>query len=98
MKDNPVQEWVDLRESALQALRDENAALLKRLKGLEESGARAGAAGPHDEELVPRASYELVSKEKEQMEEEIRQKEKRLLRLQQVGKRVKTRLFLFLIP
>ena len=37
------------------------------------------------EELVPRASWELVCREKEELEDVVRQKEKRLLRLKQVG-------------
>ncbi|KAF9524542.1 mitotic checkpoint protein-domain-containing protein [Crepidotus variabilis] len=36
------------------------------------------------EDVVPRESWELVSREKEELEEMVRQKEKRLLRLQQV--------------
>lgn len=73
-------------------LREENEALLRRLKELEESGARGAALGQdgeggegHGEELVPRASWELANKEKEDLEETVKQKEKRLLRLQQVS-------------
>jgi hypothetical protein len=69
-------------------LKGENEALMKRLKELEESGARVeGKEGDHGEaerELVPRESWELVTKEKTELEEVVRQKEKRLLRLQQV--------------
>jgi len=66
-------------------LKSENEALLKRLKELEESGVR-GAGGPNasSEELVPRESWEVVNKEKMKVEEELRAKEKRLLRLQQI--------------
>lgn len=67
-------------------LKGENEALIKRLKELEESGHRTGNApsGQVDGDLVPRESWEVVSKEKSELEEVVRQKEKRLLRLQQV--------------
>jgi mitotic spindle assembly checkpoint protein MAD1 len=88
MKDNPEQQWVDLRQSVMDRLKGENEALMKRLKELEESGARVegkeGDQGEAERELVPRESWELVTKEKTELEEVVRQKEKRLLRLQQV--------------
>lgn len=69
-------------------LKGENEALLKRLRELEESG-HVGAApnqtgAAHGEELVPRESWEVVNKEKSELEDVVKQKEKRLLRLQQV--------------
>jgi mitotic spindle assembly checkpoint protein MAD1 len=85
LKDNPEQQWVDLRQAVMDRLKGENEALLKRLRELEKSGASAeGKEGERDEELVPRESWELVNKEKTELEEVVRQKEKRLLRLQQV--------------
>jgi mitotic spindle assembly checkpoint protein MAD1 len=62
-------------------LKGENEALIKRLKELEEGGHRAGDGG---DDLVPRESWEVVNKEKAELEEVVKQKEKRLLRLQQV--------------
>jgi mitotic spindle assembly checkpoint protein MAD1 len=44
------------------------------LRELKESGARAGAK-EGDAELIPRESWELVNKEKTQLEEVVRQKE-----------------------
>jgi mitotic spindle assembly checkpoint protein MAD1 len=88
LKDNPEQQWVDLRQSVMDRIKGENEALMKRLKELEESGARVndgeGDKGEGERELVPRESWELVTKEKSELEEVVRQKEKRLLRLQQV--------------
>jgi len=105
---NPAQEWADLRQAALDRLKEENAALLQRLSALEASGARSehtatststsapdsgGAASSSSSttattaaaaELVPRASWAAVCEEKAQLEEELRQKEKRMLRLRQV--------------
>ena len=88
LKDNPEQQWVDLRQAAMDRLKGENEALMKRLRELEESGVRGGAGDGgkegEGEELVPRKSWELANKEKKELEEVVRQKEKRLLRLQQV--------------
>ncbi|EMD36007.1 hypothetical protein CERSUDRAFT_85121 [Gelatoporia subvermispora B] len=84
MKDNPAQQWFDLSQAAIDRLKSENQALMRRLKELEESGMRGGEGVPNAEELVPRASWEVVNKEKTELQELVRQKEKRLLRLQQV--------------
>ena len=66
-------------------LRGENEALLNRLKELEAAKPVAVADdGQESAALVPRESWELVSKEKAELEEAVKQKEKRLLRLQQV--------------
>jgi mitotic spindle assembly checkpoint protein MAD1 len=82
MVDNPEQQWFDLRQAAMDRLKGENEALINRLKELEDSGTRV--AQGHGGELVPRASWELVNREKAELEDIVRQKEKRLLRLQQV--------------
>ena len=86
LRDNPAQQWEDLSKAAMERLRSENEALMKRLKDLEQSGVRGAGKTPDDEELVPRASWEAVNDDKLKLEEELRQKEKRLLRLQQVGR------------
>jgi mitotic spindle assembly checkpoint protein MAD1 len=88
MKDNPEQEWFDLRQAAMDRLKGENQALMKRLKELEESGVKSTHNMDDGErrntELVPRESWELVNREKKELEDTVKQKEKRLLRLQQV--------------
>jgi mitotic spindle assembly checkpoint protein MAD1 len=91
---NPAQEWADLRQAALDRLKEENAALLQRLSTLSSSSSTSNPnpdAGPtntstatKEEELVPRASWLAVCEQKAQLEEELRQKEKRMLRLRQV--------------
>ncbi len=83
MQDNPEQQWFDLRQAAMDRLKGENEALMNRLKELEESGARIDTTGDR-EDLVPRESWELVNRERQELEETVKQKEKRLLRLQQV--------------
>ena len=87
IKDNPEQEWFDLRQAAMDRLKGENQALMKRLKELEESGVKSNATDDDEgrnTELVPRESWELVNREKKELEDTVKQKEKRLLRLQQV--------------
>lgn len=80
LKENPDQQWVDLRQAAMDRLKSENEALLKRLKDLEDNGVRLGG----NEDLVPRESWDQVVREKQDLEGEVKQKEKRLLRLQQI--------------
>lgn len=86
MKDNPYQNWVDIREEVVQRLRSENEALLQRLAEVE-SRVPATSSSPNsasDAGMVPRSSYELVHQEKLELEAALKQKEKRLLRLQQI--------------
>lgn len=84
MRDNPEQQWFDLRQVAMDRLKSENQALMKRLKDLDESGVLPSTEVNLNGELVPRESWELANKEKQDLEELVKQKEKRLLRLQQV--------------
>ena len=84
---NPAQEWADLRQAALDRLKEENAALLHRLSTLSSSSSDPNPTTPTTTEegsLVPRASWLAVCEEKAQLEDELRQKEKRMLRLRQV--------------
>ena len=93
---NPAQEWADLRQAALDRLKEENAALLQRLSTISTSNPNSDpspdpnantantTAKTKEEELVPRASWLAVCEQKEQLEDELRQKEKRMLRLRQV--------------
>jgi mitotic spindle assembly checkpoint protein MAD1 len=83
MKQNPTQEWVDLRQAAMNRLRAENDALLERLKELEASASSSTRQGVGTE-LVPRESWDLVSKEKKELESLLEQKEKRIMRLKEV--------------
>ncbi|KAG2366000.1 hypothetical protein BDR07DRAFT_1449599 [Suillus spraguei] len=84
LRDNPAQQWSDLRQSVMDRLKNENEALIKRLRELESSGAVVADDGVPRDDLVPRESWEVLDKEKKELEEVVKQKEKRLLRLQQV--------------
>ncbi|KAI0317816.1 MAD-domain-containing protein [Amylostereum chailletii] len=87
MKENPAQQWADLRQEVMDRLKGENEALIRRLKELEDNGAGQGLRTENAQpgkDLVPRESWEVVMKEKAELEETVKQKEKRLLRLQQV--------------
>ncbi|XP_006457197.1 hypothetical protein AGABI2DRAFT_188863 [Agaricus bisporus var. bisporus H97] len=92
LADNPEQQWFDLRQATMDKLREENSALLKRLHDLESSLPSANATTATIDEsstngdggLVPRASYVLLQSSLATLEQTLAQKEKRLLRLQQV--------------
>ncbi|KAI0052786.1 MAD-domain-containing protein [Auriscalpium vulgare] len=83
MKENPAQEWFDLRQAALDRLKGENDALLKRLADLETQGVHTTATNGHAD-LIPRESLDVVSEEKRTLEDALKQKEKQMLRLRQV--------------
>jgi mitotic spindle assembly checkpoint protein MAD1 len=55
---------------------------MKCLKDLEACGVVGrNANGQHGDELLPRESWELANKEKSELEDVVKQKAKRLLRL-----------------
>ncbi|KAI9432361.1 spindle assembly checkpoint component Mad1 [Lactarius indigo] len=84
--ENPAQNWTDLRQAALDRLKSENAALLQRLSALDHhvptNPTNTDTNG--EEQLVPRASWAAVCEEKAQLEAELKQRDKRMLRLRQV--------------
>ncbi|KAH9021960.1 MAD-domain-containing protein [Lactarius pseudohatsudake] len=83
--ENPAQNWTDLRQAAFDRLKSENAALLQRLSALDHhapTNPNPDANG--EEQLVPRASWAAVREEKAQLEAELKQRDKRMLRLRQV--------------
>jgi mitotic spindle assembly checkpoint protein MAD1 len=96
MAGNPAQKWAEERKEAVERLRRENEALLGRVKVLEDQlegagGVGAGATmanaatgGPH-EDLVPRESWAAEREERERLEDVVKQREKRLVRLQDVS-------------
>jgi mitotic spindle assembly checkpoint protein MAD1 len=54
LRDNPEQQWVDLRQAVMDRSKSENKALMRRLEELEDSGApllvgMESGAGPEGE-------------------------------------------------
>ncbi|KAJ3755783.1 mitotic checkpoint protein-domain-containing protein [Lentinula raphanica] len=97
MAHNPHAEWEASRTAVLERLKGENQALLKRLTEVEAALKEADVAKTQSpgtqshlnedpSALVPKESLDLAIKEKEELENTLVQKEKRLLRLQQVFK------------
>lgn len=86
LRDNPAQQWNDLRQSVLDRLKNENEALIKRLRDLENSATvvKSEASTSKGDDLIPKESWDVLDNEKRELEETVKQKEKRLLRLQQV--------------
>ena len=88
LRENPAQAWADASQAAVERLRRENEALMRRLQELEDAGVRAEEKGEGEVKgegaMVPRESWEVVNREKVRLEEELKQKEKRLKRLQEV--------------
>ncbi|KAG6835601.1 hypothetical protein H0H93_016639 [Arthromyces matolae] len=108
LADNPESRWAEMRQAALDRLKSENEALLKRLRELGSttlaSTSSLQALGEQEQpslppprqmegmgetttttaDLVPRASWELLNREKMDLQEELTQKDKRLQRLKEV--------------
>ncbi|KAH7921342.1 hypothetical protein BV22DRAFT_1096636 [Leucogyrophana mollusca] len=86
LRDNPAQRWAEGRAEVVERLRRENRALLGRLRGMGGGGegGESGSSAAGGPDVVPRESWEVLDREKKELEELVKQKEKRLLRLQQV--------------
>ncbi|KAH7907699.1 mitotic checkpoint protein-domain-containing protein [Hygrophoropsis aurantiaca] len=96
LRDNPAQRWADERAGEVARLRAENRALLVSGGGgvqgrgedaqQQNQGDSAHVQGPvrNDDQVVPRESWDVLDREKCELEEALKGKEKRLLRLQQV--------------
>ena len=82
LRENPAQQWEDLSKAAMERLRGENEALLKQLKNLEESDVCDSGHAPNVG-LAPHESYEAVNKEKQELAEELKRRDRRFLRLQE---------------
>lgn len=81
--DNPASRWFGKREEDVERLRKENE-VLRSLVGDGASAAQVELNG-NDEHLVPKETLDVLVQEKGELEKLIKEKEKRLLRLQQVG-------------
>jgi len=77
---NPAQVWFGKREEDVTKLRKEN----EVLRALVKDSSQVIQVDRNVEDMVPKATLEVVQEEKAELEQTIRDKEKRLLRLQQV--------------
>lgn len=77
---NPAQVWFGKREEDVTKLKKEN----EVLRELVKDSSQAVQADRNVEGMVPKATLEVMQKEKTELEQTIRDKEKRLMRLQQV--------------
>ncbi|GJJ14107.1 hypothetical protein Clacol_008364 [Clathrus columnatus] len=92
LKENPLQLWVDTREEVVKRLKQENEGLLNLLADLrgqrsvngENDSSMEMTNVPFSANIVPRESWEVEHAEKLALEEAIRQKDKRLTRLQEI--------------
>ena len=83
MAGNPAAKWFGKREEDIQRLRKENEALRSMIGDGVSPPARP-TDGTTAEGLVPRETLDVLIQEKAELEKTIKEKEKRLLRLQQV--------------
>jgi len=83
---NPAQVWFGKREEDVTKLKKEN----EVLRALVKDSSQAVQVDRHVEDMVPKATLEVVQEEKAELEQTIRDKEKRLLRLQQVRHPLRT--------
>ncbi|KAF9650450.1 MAD-domain-containing protein [Thelephora ganbajun] len=81
LKDNPVQQEVDLRQATLDRLKGENEALLEKLAALETGGRDAIASSA---DLVPKESWDVMKTEKAELVLALEHREKRIKRLQEI--------------
>ncbi|KAI8580413.1 hypothetical protein K450DRAFT_43962 [Umbelopsis ramanniana AG] len=80
LKDNPASKEQAIRQSMLDDLKKENQELIARLQQSSDGTAMAGVI----ESTIPAQSFDNLQAEKEQMVTTVAQKEKRILRMQQV--------------
>jgi mitotic spindle assembly checkpoint protein MAD1 len=80
LADNPAARWFGKREEDVQRLKKENEALRAMIgDGVSATSSAASGGG-----LAPKETMDALEQEKLELEQTIKEKEKRLLRLQQV--------------
>jgi mitotic spindle assembly checkpoint protein MAD1 len=77
---NPAAKWFGKREEDVERLRKENEAL----RSMMGDGVARPTEGAAADGLVPKETLDVLIQEKAELEKTIKEKEKRLLRLQQV--------------
>ncbi|KAJ6610457.1 spindle assembly checkpoint component Mad1 [Mycena sp. CBHHK59/15] len=81
--DMPLRDTPELRQTMMDRLKEENAALIHRIGALQRGGARAEGV-PDGDHLVPKESWDAVCKERDDLLGVVKQKETRLKRLKEV--------------
>ncbi|KAJ6588512.1 MAD-domain-containing protein [Mycena capillaripes] len=79
LRDNP-----QARQTEMDRVKEENAALIHRIDELQKGGARVENGPNGAEHLVPKESWEAACKERDELQATVKQKETRLKRLQEV--------------
>ncbi|KAF8598124.1 hypothetical protein BDV93DRAFT_526935 [Ceratobasidium sp. AG-I] len=81
LADNPEARWFEMREEEVGRMREEIVVLRKAVTEAGMGGSQVQGTGTDG---VPRETYENLQREKEELEEVVKQKEKRLMRLKSV--------------
>ena len=97
MVDNPAAKWFGKREEDVQRLKKENEAL-RSMMGDGVAASTRPTDGVITDGLVPKETLDVLIQEKSELEMTIKEKEKRLLRLQQVCSRLYFEMPLKCIP
>ncbi|KAJ7859581.1 MAD-domain-containing protein [Mycena leptocephala] len=79
LRDNP-----ETRQTEMNRLKEENAALILRIEELQQGGARVDSGPNSGEHLIPKESWYAVCKERDELQASVKQKETRLKRLQEI--------------
>ncbi|KAJ7248642.1 spindle assembly checkpoint component Mad1 [Mycena haematopus] len=79
LRDNP-----ETRQSEMDRVKEENAALIHRIEELQRGGARAESATDANAHFIPKESWDAVCKERDELQGMVKQKETRLKRLKEV--------------
>lgn len=79
LRDNP-----QTRQTEMDRVKEENAALIHRIEELQKGGARIDDGAGSGEHLIPKESWDAVCKERDELLGMVKQKETRLKRLKEV--------------
>ncbi|KAJ7805761.1 MAD-domain-containing protein [Mycena olivaceomarginata] len=82
LRDNP-----ETRQTEMNRVKEENAALIRRMEELQKGGARVEnivTDTNSNEHLIPKESWDAVCKERDELQGMVKQKETRLKRLKEV--------------
>ncbi|KAK9710114.1 coiled-coil domain-containing protein mad1 [Basidiobolus ranarum] len=85
--DNPTSREVNIRASTLDSLKAENKQLLQKIQELQTTRPNPAAkATTEDSDMIPYQSYANLQNENRRLEDQVAEKEKRMMRLKEVWK------------